>query len=99
MPFVIAGVPLMHFFVKHRRQSPYTSSLLRFFGVRPPSELGFSPVSEPQEEEARPRTIRRAGFFRKSGLTEIFALDVRSLALFRASLALVILADLLSRSV
>lgn len=89
----------MHLFVKHRRQSTYTSSLLRFFGIRSKSKLTFSPVPEPQEEYAQPPLVRRAQVFSKHRLTEIFALDVRSLAVFRVSLALVILADLLARSV
>lgn len=89
----------MDFFIKHRWQSVYTGSLLRFFGGRPNSEPTFSPVSAQQEEHVRLRARHHSWVPKKKLLTEIFSLDVRSLALFRACLALVILADLVARSV
>ena len=90
----------MDFFFKHRRQSTYTEGLLRFIGNRSQSGLRLSLAPE----SSRPDTFLQppsspVWFLVKSRLREIFSLDVRSLALLRMSLALVLLADLGARSV
>jgi len=89
----------MHFFVKLGRQRMGTAPLWRLFGFSPRSDSTSSLVPEGQEEKAFLPIAHCTRIFRSRALTEIFALDVRSLALFRVSLALVILADLLTRSV
>jgi hypothetical protein len=65
-------------------------------GLRSENGLAFVPESERRAGQPM-LTAAGTGVFR-NWLAEIFALDVRSLVLFRVSVALVVLADLAARS-
>ncbi len=89
----------MHFFAKLGRRGTEAAPLWRLFSFSQRSGALSSLVSQRHVEKPFPPLDHRARTFRSRILTEIFALDVRSLALFRVSLALVLIADLLARTV
>jgi hypothetical protein len=89
----------MQFFVKLGRQGTDTAPLWRFLRFRSKNGFAFSPGSAQQGEDAPALNASPSHNVSRNALSDIFALDVRSLALLRVSLALVIIADLLARSV